>query len=56
MTDRGPGSHLAKSQLNTQALWYGDYNTNLALSGAMYRGVSPVGRLSAMSPQEVGIQ
>lgn len=53
MTDRGPGSHLAKSQAITQSLWSADYNCNLAQSGAMYRGLSPVGKLGYMYPQEV---
>lgn len=52
-TDRSAESHLTQSEQKTKQLWRDSYSMNMALSGAMYRGVSPTGKLSWISPQEV---
>lgn len=53
MTDRSAESFLTKSEEETKRLWHDSYDGPMALNGAMYRGVSPAGKLQFMTSEEV---
>lgn len=52
-SDRGPESNLSMSNEATRFLWKAVFNEDYALSGTMYRGLPPNGKLAAMSQAEV---
>jgi len=52
-TDRSPSSKLTTSGEKTRKLWRTEFGEEFALTGAIYRGPSPVGRLAAMRAEQV---
>lgn len=51
-TDRSPGSKLTESRVKTHQLWKDAFNEEFTLSGAMYRGASPAGKLQTITSQQ----
>jgi hypothetical protein len=51
-TDRSPGSKLTESFENTRQLWKDAFDEEYTVSGAMYRGTPPAGKLQTITLQQ----
>lgn len=51
-TDRSPGSKLTDSFANTRQLWKDAFDEEYTVSGAMYRGAPPAGKLQTITSQQ----
>ena len=52
LDDRSPGSAQQDAYKTTRQLWLGTYQEHYALTGAMYRGDQPHGRLTLCPPHD----
>ncbi|XP_067930110.1 uncharacterized protein [Watersipora subatra] len=52
MTDRSADSYFSQSEAATKKMWQDTYEVPMTFNGAMYRGVSPVGKLKELTIEQ----